>query len=349
MQEIDLGELGWTRFFQQQLSAEEAEQLVPARVVGVQRTGLRVLGHAGEHEVVLGGRWFMDGPESRPTVGDWLLLDRMGSAQRLLDRRSVFKRVAPGGRGGVQLLAANVDVVFIVSSCNEEFKPSRLERYLALAIDANVEPVIVLTKTDLADDVDSFVAAAQAIRPGLKVEAVNALDAASLAGLRAWCTPGQTVALMGSSGVGKSTLLNTLSGEDVQQTGAIRAADGRGRHITSHRSLHILPDGGLLLDSPGLRELQIVDSEQGVAQMFDDIDALERRCRFSDCAHDSEPGCAIQAALLDGTLDVRRLENYYKLSREEARNTESLVERHQRVRRGSKQVRQRNDSSHKKR
>lgn len=349
MQELDLGELGWTPFFQQQLSVEEIEQTVPGRVVAVQRTGLRVLSGAGEFEVVLGGRWFAGVPESRPTVGDWLLLDAAGSAQRMLDRSSVFKRVAPGGRGEIQLLAANVDVVFIVSSCNDEFNPSRLERYLALAIDANVEPVIVLTKTDLVADAQDFVDAARAIRPGLNVEAVNALDAASLKGVRAWCRPGQTVALMGSSGVGKSTLLNTLSGTEVQDTAAIREADGRGRHTTSHRSLHLLPDGGLLLDSPGLRELQIVDSEQGVVEMFEDIDLLAQQCRFSDCSHDTEPGCAVQTALLDGTLDERRLVNYYKLLHEDARNTESVAERHQRVRQWSRQVKQRNDLSHKKR
>ena len=349
MQEIDLGELGWTPFFQQQLSVEETEQAVPARVVEVQRTGLRVLSRAGEHDVVLGGRWFAGVPESRPTVGDWLLLDATGSAQRLLDRSSVFKRIAPGGRGEIQLLAANVDVVFVVSSCNDEFNLSRLERYLALAIDAEVEPVVVLTKMDLAEDADAFVDAARGIRVGLHVEVVNALDAASLSGVRAWCSRGQTVALMGSSGVGKSTLLNTLSGEDVQETAAIREADGRGRHTTSHRSLHVVPGGGLLLDSPGMRELQIVDSEQGVAQMFEDIDALTLQCRFSDCAHDSEPGCAIQAALLDGTLDERRLANYDKLRREDAHNTESVAERHQRVRHWSRQVKQRNDLSHKKR
>jgi ribosome biogenesis GTPase len=349
MQEIDLSELGWSPFFQRQLSITEAEQSVPARVVAVARTGLRVLSRSGEHDVVLGGRWFTGVPESLPTVGDWLLLNAAGTAERLLDRSSVFKRVAPGGRGEIQLMAANVDVVFVVSSCNEEFNPSRLERYLALAIDANVEPVIVLTKTDLAEDVQAFVDAARAIRAGLNVEAVNALDASTLMGVRAWCGPGQTVALMGSSGVGKSTLLNTLSGEAVQETGAIREADGRGRHTTSHRSLHILPGGGLLLDSPGMRELQIVDSEQGVAQMFEDIDALSLACRFSDCAHDSEPDCAIRAALLDGTLDERRLANYYKLRREESKNTESVAQRHQRVRQWSRQVKQRNDLSRKKR
>jgi ribosome biogenesis GTPase len=349
MQEIDLGELGWSPFFQQQLSLDEAEQAMPARVVEVQRTGLRVLSRVGEHEVVLGGRWFTGVPESRPTVGDWLLLDTTGSAQRLLDRSSVFKRIAPGGRGEIQLLAANVDVAFVVSSCNDEFNPSRLERYLALAIDAQVDPVIVLTKMDLAEDADAYVDAARAIRAGLNVEVVNALDAATLTGVRAWCRVGQTVALMGSSGVGKSTLLNTLTGDDVQETGAIREADGRGRHTTSHRSLHLLPGGGLLLDSPGMRELQIVDSEHGVAQMFEDIDELTLQCRFSDCAHDSEPDCAIRAALLDGTLDERRLANYYKLRREDAHNTESVAERHQRVRQWSKQVQQRNDLSHKKR
>lgn len=341
--------LGWTRFFQQQLSEKEHGVAVPARVVEVQRSGLRVLTESGERQLVLGGRWYAGTAETRPTVGDWMLLDEVGAASRLLERHSVFKRVAPGGRGEIQLIAANVDVAFVVTSCNDEFNASRLERYLALAVEARVAPVVVLTKIDLTEEPEAYLDAVRAVRSDVAVELVNALELGTLDGLRAWCRTGQTLAMLGSSGVGKSTLLNTLVGAERQQTGAIREADGRGRHTTSHRSLHPLPGGGLLLDSPGMRELQIVDLEHGLAELFDDVEELTRQCRFADCAHQTEPGCAIQEALGDGRLDQRRLDNYYKLMREEARNVETVAERHQRVRRWSKQVKQRHELSHKKR
>ncbi len=235
MQNLNLETLGWTRFYQQQLTADEVGGVDPVRVVEVQRTGVRVLGRAGEANLPLGGRWFTGDPEGVPTVGDWLLIGADGSILRLLERTSLFKRMAPGGRGEVQLLAANVDVAFLVTSCNEEFNVSRLERYLALAIEAQVEPVIVLTKFDLAAEPEGYLEAARAVRSGVHVELVNATDSTTLGGVRAWCRPGTTVALFGSSGVGKSTLLNSLSGSEQQETGAIREADARGRHTTSHR------------------------------------------------------------------------------------------------------------------
>jgi len=345
---VSLADLGWSPVFQQQLTLEELETLTPARVFEVQRSGLKLVFEGGEMDAPLGGRWFQGSPEDRPTVGDWVLVDRVsGAIERLLERKSLLKRMSVSRPGDVQLIAANVDVLFLVSSCNDEFNLSRMERYLALALEAGVQPVIVLTKADLAEDPDGFRAAAEALGRDLVVELVNALDPDSLAGLRAWCRRGQTVTLLGSSGVGKSTLINSLAGRDIQITGGIREDDAKGRHTTTHRSLHLLPDGGLLLDSPGMRELGIADADSGLSSAFEDVEALAAQCRFNDCGHESEPGCAVQAAIAAGQLDERRLESYRKLRREELYNSETVAERHARVRQFSRMVKQHQAASHK--
>jgi len=210
-------------------------------------------------------------------------------------------------------MAANVDTMFLVTSCNDEFNLPRMERYLALALEAGVRPVVVLTKADCADSAERYRAAAAGLMRDLAVELVDARDPATLGGVRAWCGEGQTVALLGSSGVGKSTLVNSLAGAALQATGAIRAADAKGRHTTTGRSLHLLPDGGLLVDNPGMRELMLAAAEQGVTELFADVEELASRCRFGDCRHETEPGCAVRDAVADGSLDPRRLESYRKL------------------------------------
>lgn len=345
---VSLADLGWSPVFQQQLTLEEMETLAPARVFEVHRSGLKLVFEGGEMDVPLGGRWFQGSPEDRPTVGDWVLLDRSsGAIERLLERKSLLKRMSVSRPGDIQLIAANVDVLFLVSSCNEEFNLSRMERYLALALEAGVQPVIVLTKADLAPDADGFRAAVASLGRDLVVELVNALEPGSLDGLRAWCRRGQTVTLLGSSGVGKSTLINSLAGSAIQNTGGIREDDAKGRHTTTHRSLHLLPGGGLLLDSPGMRELGIADVDSGLSFAFEDLEKLAALCRFNDCAHESEPGCAVREAIVAGKLDARRLESYRKLRREELYNTESVAERHARVRQFSRMVKQHNAASHK--
>ena len=249
-QRSTLSELGWKHFFLQQLSLEELETTTPMRVFALNRHLVDGVGEVGRQKFSLPHAWLRYSVEELPTVGDWMLIDGDGQPLRLLERVSLFKRMASGRDARVQLMAANVDTLFIVTSCNADFNLSRLERYLAMALDAGVEPVVVLTKVDLIDDVEEFRVKARTLRRDLAVEAVNSMDASVVEVLKPWCWEGQTVALVGSSGVGKSTLVNTLSAADVQETGATREGDAKGRHTTTARSLHILPAGGLLLDSP---------------------------------------------------------------------------------------------------
>jgi ribosome biogenesis GTPase len=225
------------------------------------------------------------------------------------------------------LLAATIDVLFIVTSCNAEFHESRLERYLALAVEAGVIPVVVLTKVDMSDDADSYAERVRRVQPGVPVELVNALDRSTLGGVIAWIERGTTIALVGSSGVGKSTLLNTLAETELAATNEIREDDKKGRHTTSHRALHRLPGGGLLIDVPGIRELKVAEVGVALASVFDDIHAMASKCRFSDCSHEYEPDCAVRAAIENGEIDARRLRNYLKLKRENERNTASLAEK----------------------
>jgi ribosome biogenesis GTPase len=244
-----------------------------------------------------------------------------------LERQSLFRRKAAGTKVGEQLIAANVDTLFIVSSLNEDFNLNRIERYLSLANEAQTEPVIILSKADLCDDVESLCRQVQALDPLLMVESINCLDADEISKLEPWCGTGKTVALMGSSGVGKSTLLNTLLGGAVQQTSAIREDDSKGRHTTTGRSLHPMPHGGLLLDTPGMRELQLADCDEGVTATFSEITSLAEQCRFGNCQHDGEPGCAVQEAISRGELEARRLSSFQKLMREQAFNSATLAEK----------------------
>jgi ribosome biogenesis GTPase len=292
--------------------------------------------HRGKIAVAgVGYKWLIDphlpggGPSrDHPTVGDWLLIDReTHQLTRVLSRTNLFKRRAPGPDRKTQMIAANVDTAFIVASCNQDFSASRLERYLVLARDVGVLPVVVLTKADVAGSPETFEAAARALQPDLVVHIANGRDPVDVAPLASWCREGQTVALLGSSGVGKSTLVNTLRGSSSIATREIRRADGTGRHTTTVREMHRLAGGGWLLDTPGMRELQLTDVAAGLDDVFDDIVAAVQHCRFSDCAHDTEPGCGAQSAIARGEFSNTRLQRWRRLTAEESLNSTSLVQR----------------------
>ena len=321
---MTLADLGWRQFFQQQIDNEELETTVAVRVIAVHRNGLHILGTDCDKIIQ---HYNPDNDNDKATIGDWLLVDlNFKRALRRLDRLSLFKRKAPGTDRSVQLIAANVDTLMIVSSCNMDFNIARIERYLAVAQEAEVTPLIVLTKADQTENPEDYRRKAQKLLPNLIVEVVNAKNPKDVSVLLPWCKLGQTIAFVGSSGVGKSTLTNTLMGHNEIDTQAVREDDAKGRHTTSHRELHRLPEGGWVLDTPGIRELQLSDVEHGLASVFSDINELATHCRFRDCKHLSEPKCAVIGAINSGELDEARLGRWRKLVAENDRNSMSVAQ-----------------------
>jgi ribosome biogenesis GTPase len=318
---FSLRDLGWSPVFQAGLDPAELAAGAPARVAAVHRSAVDLLGPEGPRRVAAGPAL----PTAEIAVGDWLLVAPGGRVLRRLERKSLIARRAAGTGAASQLIAANLDTLFIVSSCNAEFSVARIERYLAVARAGGVMPVVVLTKADACPDPAAFVDRVRALSAALPVEALNALDPAEVARLEAWCGPGETVALAGSSGVGKSTLTNALTGAGLATRG-IREDDARGRHTTTVRSLNRTRAGGWLIDTPGMRALRLADVAEGIEAVFDDIASLARACRFGDCGHAGEPGCAVQAAVEAGALEPGRLARWLKLVREDARNSASLAE-----------------------
>ena len=333
--------LGWDERLATAL-ATEAPGLVPARVLTEERGLYVVAGARGEGPASASGRLRhdaeLDPTATWPAVGDWVGLEPGNGEhrliQRVLPRRSAVVRRSPTDRRmPAQVLAANVDVVFVVTSMNADFNPRRLERYLAVAWESGATPVVLLSKSDLAASTAGFLLAAVATAPGVEVIAVSAVTGEGLDRVRGHLGSGRTVVFTGSSGVGKSSIVNALAGAPLLETAAIREDDARGRHTTTRRQLIRLADG-LLIDTPGLRELGVLDGE-GVATAFDDVEGVAAACRFNDCRHRSEPGCAVRAALGDGSLSADRFDAYTKLQREAHRAalaTDAIARRAERKR-----------------
>jgi ribosome biogenesis GTPase len=315
---------GWNSYFEAFWRGGEWKNAVPARVIGQQRKFWRIAGGFGECWAEASGKLRLAADEGAdwPAVGDWVAAelqgaDATGLIQEVLPRRSKFVRKSPGTKMEEQVIAANVDAALLVSTLDGDFNPRRVERYLAQCWESGAKPVIVLNKADACDDASGKAAEMELVAIGASVYVVSAKTGQGFSELEEVLTPGHTLVLLGSSGVGKSTIANRLLGQIVQEVQPVRESDAKGRHTTTSRELFVLAGGALLMDTPGLREMQLWDAEDGVAQVFADIDALAGQCRFGDCRHEGEPGCAVQAALDAGTLDRGRVENRRKLLREQ--------------------------------
>lgn len=312
---------GWGPDFAEAMEPSAAKGLEPARVILVYRKQLRVLSHRGEHWARTGGRLLHKAhdPGELPAVGDWVAarIPEEGEAlvQAVLPRRTAFIRKEAGENAVPQVLATNVDTVLVVMGLDRDFNLRRLERFMTLAWESKATPVVVLNKSDLAEDLETDLEVVNDITRGAAIFTVSALNNEGLEPLREFVGPGKTVALLGSSGVGKSTLVNRLVGSEVMVTGELKD-DGRGKHTTTKRELIVLPKGGAIIDTPGLREVQMWAAEGGLAKTFDDIEALAKSCKFSDCKHLAEPGCAVKAALEAGSLEAVRFESWLELQRE---------------------------------
>ena len=311
--------LGWSSRLEEAFRPWADEGCGVGRVVSVFSEVVRLYTAEGKTDAVLAGRLRRAAQEGaeRPAVGDWVATrvgDKGGNlvVEAVLPRHSTFSRRAPGRPADEQVVAANVDVVWLVSALDRDFNPRRIERYLTLAYESGANPVIVLNKSDLADDTAEFVSRAEEVAPGVPIHVVSALQTRSLEPLRSYLNSGQTVALLGSSGVGKSTIVNALLGEERQSVADL-ASTGKGAHTTSRRELILLPGGGLLLDTPGMRELQLWTSEAGLSEAFADIEEIAADCRFRDCQHEQEPDCAVRAAVEDGSLGADRVESFQSL------------------------------------
>ena len=324
--------LGFDAGILSQFESYAASGLVPGRVAVAIRDEYRVLAEDGEYHAEPAGA-LLYGSASRaelPVTGDWVALRVIGAGeaivQAVLPRRTKFSRRAAGTREDEQVLAANVDAALIVCGLDGDYNPRRMERYLALANESGARPLLVLSKADLCADLEDRLAQVRAVARGGPVVAISSMTDGGLSPLEPHLEPGRTFVLLGSSGAGKSTLLNRLLGEERLRTAAVRESDSRGRHTTTHRELIVLPGGAILIDSPGMREVQLWATHDSLDETFDDIAELAKGCRFRDCSHSGEAGCAVQDALESGELDAARWGSYRKLERE-IRHHEVLTDR----------------------
>ena len=328
---MNLDRLGWNHFFAKNFASYQQQGYSAARVALEHKTAYILYSEVGELSAKITGklRYQASGLPDFPAVGDWVAVsiheEKAATIHHILPRKSKFSRKMAGAKTEEQVVATNVDTIFLVSGLDGDFNLRRIERYLILAWESGATPVIILNKADLCEDIEQRIGEVEDIAPLVPIISLSAIRASAgfataerdLDTLISYLQPGQTVALLGSSGVGKSTIANQLIGTLVQKVQAVRQGDDRGRHTTTNRQLILLPSGGILIDTPGMRELQIWTSDEGLPDTFGDIETLAQHCRFRDCQHDREPGCAVREALEEGTLDRKRFVNYQKLQKEQ--------------------------------
>lgn len=320
---MNFRKIGWNEVLESQFEEFKANGYVAGRVFIEHKSMYRVYTEAGDILAEISGKMRHEAIDGKdyPAVGDWVIVEPWNNEQKgtihgILPRKSKFSRKVAGDNTREQILASNVDTVFLVNALNKDFNMRRIERYLVLAWESGSSPVIILSKADLCEDIEEKVNDVSKFAIGVPIHVVSSIKGEGVDGLKKYLGEGKTVALLGSSGAGKSTLINELAGYELQKTGDIRDGDDKGKHTTTHRELMMLPTGGLIIDTPGMRELQMWDGGQGISETFEDIEQLSKQCKFKDCNHRKEPGCAIKDALTQGTLNEERFQSYIKLQKE---------------------------------